>query len=372
MLKFPLKLITAISFFGCAVNSFAVVQQSFTIPLSLGYESNPTLSASNEQPISRVTLAPSYSITSEQGPNQWFSNASFSSIRTSDQTISQDRNDPSLNLGWKRDYETGQFGITGLLNDQSTRVSELTDSGLVSGDNTRKTRTIAINWQDKINDRTSLTLGSSASDVSFTGQNTAGLVDFRNEVSNAKLGYSLSEQTEIFSQISYSLFKPEAMNSVSSEIKSINVGGEWSATEAFNLTASVGLNESKSENAESNQSKQASLIMQYKALRSSSDLNLSRTQSGNSTGGLSIINLLSLGWTYSLSERENIAFDYSWTQNLSANTVESQQVSASYTKEFSLSWDFRLSAEHKTREDQQTNTSSSSIMASIIYKLTDF
>ena len=84
-----LKLTTGILTLSLSVNTFAATVQSLTLPLTFGYESNPQLSASNEQSISRVTLNPSYSITSNQGPNQWFTNASFSFVRTSDQSISQ-------------------------------------------------------------------------------------------------------------------------------------------------------------------------------------------------------------------------------------------------------------------------------------------
>ena len=372
MISFFLKLITAICFFGLVTNSYAAVVQSITIPISVGYESNPIYSSSNEQSISRVTATPSYSITSEQGPNQWFSNASFSFIRSSDQTISQDRNDPTLNLGWKRNYETGQFGITGLLNDQSTRVSELIDSGLVSGDNTKNIRTLSANWLNNISDRTSLTLSSSATVISFSGQTTTGLVDSRNESFNAKLGYTINEKLQNFIQISASNFKPEGASSLESKTKSVDLGIIWNASEKLNISASIGSNEVQSGNNVKNENWQAGISTQYITLRTNSNLGLSRSQSPSSTGRVNETDQLTADWSYNLSERDNFALGLTWGQNLTLNKTKTKQFSANYTRELSLSWDFRLSAEHKAREDPLTNTSSSSIMASIIYKLTDF
>ena len=372
MMSSYLKLTTVIFLFSISVNALAATVQSLTLPLTLGYESNPQFLVNNKKSINRVTLNPGYSITSTQGANQWFTNASLSLVRTSDQTISQDRNDPSLNLGWKHDYETGQFGVTGFLNDQSTRVSEFIDSGLVSGDNTKKTRTLSVNWLNSLNDRVSLTLNGSATDVTFDGLTTTGLVNYRNEFSNVKLSYTLSEQTEIFTQISYSLYKPEGASNLNSETKSIDLGITWNVSEKFNMTASAGANETKSGNTDNNKNWQASLSMQYATLRTNSHLSLSRSQSPGSTGSLNESNQFAVGWSYSLSERDNIALDLSWRQNLTLNNTETKQFSANYTRELSLSWDFRLSAEHKARDDQLTNVSSSSIMASIIYKLPDF
>ena len=166
-MRFNLKLVTTTSLLLVSVQSVAVTVQSLTIPFSVGYESNPQLSVSNEQSISRITLNPSYSLTSNEGPDQWNATASFSAIRTSDQILSQNRNDPSLNVGWTHSYETGSFSVTGLANQQSTRVSELTDSGIISGDNTKKAYTASVNWLNNLSDRTSLTLGSSRNEAKF-------------------------------------------------------------------------------------------------------------------------------------------------------------------------------------------------------------
>ena len=372
MMSFSLKSITGILLVSISANSFAVTVQSLTMPLAVGYESNPQLSATNKNAISRVTLNPNYSITSNDGPNQWFSTASLNLVRTSDQDISQDRNDPSLNVGWKHDYEIGQFSVTGFLNDQSTRVSEFTDSGLISGDNTKTTRSLSVNWRNSLTDRTSLTLGGSVTEASFHGTTTTDLVNYINETSNVRLGYTLSEKTEVFTELFYSVYRPEATNSLDSKTKSLNLGITWSANERLNLTASAGLNESKTENTNSDQNWQASLDMQYATLRTNSHFSLSRSQSASSLGSITESNRLLVDWSYDLSERDNVEFQVSWLQNLTPNTTETEQFSANYTREISLAWDFRLSAEHKAREDDLTNASSSSIMASIIYKLSDF
>lgn len=370
MNSFSSKLILGLYVLSLSANTFAAVEQSLTLPLSFAHESNPRYSTTNEQPINRSTLTPNYSVTSNHGANQWYSTASLSIVRTSDQSISQDRNDPSLSLGWTHSYETGLFSVTGLINEQSTQVSELTDSGIITGDSTKKTQSISTSWRNNLSERTSITLGGSATKNSFNGIATTGLEGFQSESSSLSLNYSLSEQTEIFTQFTYARNKPKS-SSATSNTKSINFGATWTISDKTNTTLSVGGNESKNNNSVSN-SVQASINTSYATPRTNTQLSLSRSQSPSSLGGFNESQQLALGWSYSLSERDDFGLNVSWRENLSLNTTQIKQLSVNYSHVLSLSWNFSLSAIHNTREDMLTSVSSSSIMANIIYNLPEF
>ena len=370
MMSFPSQYYIGLLLLNFTANSIAATSQSLTLPLSFAHETNPLYSTSDKRPISRVTLTPQYSITSNKGANQWLSTASLNLVKTSDQSISQDRRDPSLNIGWNHDYETGQFSVNGLLNDQSTQVTEFTDSGLISGDNTKKTRTVSVGWRNTLTDRTSLTVGGSTTNASFHGVTTAGLVNYKNESSNAKLSYALSEQTDVFSQLAYSRYLPE--NSANtSNTKSIDLGFTWTASEKINTTVSIGANETE-DNTNRSESWQASINSNYATPRTSTQFSLSRSLAPSSIGSFSESNQFALDWSYSLTERDNISLNMSWRENLSTNNTTTKQISANYAKELNLSWDFRLTTAHNSREDKLTNVSSNSIMASVVYKLPDF
>lgn len=370
MMLFPSQYYTGLLLVSLTANTFAATSQSLTLPLSFAHETNPLYSTSNKRSINRITLTPQYSIASNKGSNQWMSTASLNLVRTSDQSISQDRNDPTLNLGWTHDYETGQFSVKGLLNDQSTQVTEFTDSGLISGDNTKKTRTVSVNWRNSLTERTSLTLGGNITNASFHGVVTTGLVNYKNESSNGKLSYALSEQTDVFTQLTYSRYLPENSTNTSNS-KSVNLGFTWTVSEKINTTVSVGANETESGNS-SNESWQASVNSNYATPRTNTQFSLSRSVAPSSIGSFIESNQLALGWSYSLTERDNISLNMSWRENLSTNKTITNQISANYAKELNLSWDFRLTTAHNSKEDKLTNVSSNSIMASIVYKLQDF
>ena len=367
-----LKITTSMFLYAATFNVYASIEQSLTLPLTFEYESNPQLSVSNEQSIKRVTLTPSYSITSNQETNPWFVNASLRVERSSDEDISQDRDDPSINLGWTHHYETGQFGVTGRLIDESTRISEFSDSGLVRRDNTNKTRALSVNWLNNLSDRTSIALDGTTTLVAFVGPSTTGLVDYRDDSISTTLNYNLSEQLQTFVQVSFSLYQPDVVNSLNTETRSMNLGVDWEVNEKLNMSASIGPNKAIREDQVFRTSWQGSFSMQYATLRTRSNLSLSRDQSPSSTGNLEESNRIATGWSYSLTERDNIAFDLSWRQNLTLIKNETLIFSTNYTRELNLSWDFSLSAEHRVRDDRLTKASSSSIMASIIYKLPEF
>ena len=350
------------------------VEQSLTIPLSYEFESNPALSISDEKSATLTSLAPSYSLFSTHEINPWFINLALRAVRSSDQTISQNRDNPSLGLGWTHHYETGQFVVSGLTSEQSTRSRELTDSSLVSGDNTRKSDSLSVNWLNNLSDRASLNLGGDSTRVKFTGLATTGLVNFRNETASTKINYSLNEKVDTSVSFSSSRYLPESTTINEATTNAFNLGLSWNASKQFILNTSAGLNETVFKNNAQAKKKswQAMLSMQYNTLRSNSLINLSRSQSPDSTGSINETNRIAAGWTYSLSEKENLIFDLNWWQNLTLNKAKTSQYSVKYTRQISLSWDFSLSAAHRISELQQGNASNTSVMTSVIYKLPEF
>lgn len=371
------RLTMSIFFLCVTTNTIAATQQDFILPLTFEHESNPSLTVTDEQSINRVILVPDYSLLINQGTVQWSANASLRIERSSDQMISEDRNDPTLSLGWRHTYETGQFGITALLNNQSTRITEFVASGQqVSGDNTQKNRMVSVDWLNALSDRTSLILNGSVTNMTFDGLNTTGLVDYRNESVTARLSYTFNEQMETFTQLFFSTFEPGDINSIHSETKGFNLGLTWNVNEKLNMTTSAGtsytISKSNVQNATTNKSWQAMLNLQYNTLLNTSYLSFSRSLIPGSSGSINETNQIEAGWTYSLSDRDNIGFNISRGQNLTLNNIETNSFSVNYARQISLSWDLRLAATHRNIDNNLSNVSSNNVMASIIYNLSDF
>lgn len=350
------------------VNAFSLTfQQSFTLPLSLEYETNPRLLASNKQSVRRTSLKPAYSIMAIQENNQYSIDLGANIERSSNQSASEDRDDPNITLGWTHDYETGQFGITADFSKQSTRVSEFDETGLVTTDNTRETRSVGANWTTSLSDRYTLDTNAEVTKVEFDSQ-TGSLNDFDNKAISSQLNYSLSDTVETYVRVSLSRFEP--VSTSSTNFRSVDVGSSWDVSEQLAVDGSIGIN--KTSGADSASGWQAMFNAEYNTARSISTFGLSRSRSPSGQGVINESNQLSAGWTYNLSDIEDLGLDFNYRENLTSNKNDTVRVIANYTRELSRQWDFTLSAQHRNRDDRFSNVSSNSLSATIVYKLPDF
>jgi len=343
------------------------LQQSITLPLSLEYESNPRLASNNKESARRSTLKPDYSLMATQGNDQFFVNLGLNIERSSNQSASADREDPRLGLAWTHTYAKGQFGLTANFSEQSTRISEFEDTGLVANDNTRQTRSIGANWNTALSERYTFALNADVTKVEFDNQ-AGSLNDYDNKSINARLGYSVSEQLESYARVSFSRFEPASNNKTS--FRSIDVGVSWAVNEQFNIDGNVGINRTSGSNSESGW--QAMLDASYMTERTQTSAGISRSRSPSGSGVINESNQFTAGWTYNLSGKENLGVNFNYRENLTSNRNKTARLLASYTRALAPEWDFRLSASHRNRDDETSDASSNSFTATIIYKLSDF
>ena len=347
------------------VNSFALTfQQSLTLPLSLEYESNPRLSPNNQQSARRTTLIPAYTLMATQGNDEFSIDLGLNIERSSNQSASADREDPSVGLGWSHTYETGQYGLTANFSEQSTRISEFDDTGLSTNDNTRQSSSIGGNWSTALSDRYTFTLDGNITKAEFDST-TASLNDFKNKNVNAQLGYSVNEQIESYVRVAFSRFEPATGNK--SNTRSIVLGADWDVSEQLSVNGNLGVNKTGSDSGW-----QAMLDANYMTARTQTQFGLSRSRSPSSAGIINESNQLSAAWSYDLSAKENLGVNFNYQENLSANESETMRLSANYTRALAPEWDFRISASHRNRDDSISSASSNSLTATIIYKLSDF
>ncbi len=342
-------------------------KQSLNLPLALEYETNPRLSSSNKEPARRTTLIPAYTLMATQGNDQFEVKLGLNIERSSNQSASADREDPNVSVDWSHTYETGQFGVTANFSKRSTRFSEFNDTGTVTNNNTRQTRALGGNWTTALSDRYSLSFNADLTKVTFDSL-TGGLNDYDNKSINTQLTYSLNEQVDLFSRVSLSRFEP--VSNSATNFRSVDVGGAWSLSDNFSIDASVGINETGGSNGESGW--QASFDSTYSLERSNLTAGLSRSRAPSGSGVIRESNQLSAGWTYNLSEKENVAVNISYRENLGINKNDTMLFSADYTRALAPEWDVKLSARYRNRDDTINSVSSNIFTATIIYKLPDF
>ncbi len=387
MLLSLFKLAVGILLLSFTTNTIAETLQSFTLPLSYQVEGNPRLFVNDSliESVNRVILVPAYSLMIDQGTEQIFANASLHIERSSNQIISEDRNDPSINIGWLHEYSKGQFDISALVIDRSTRESEFDQSSIVRFDNTRQNRSLLFNWLQSLGARTSITLNTEATNVGYAKQ-TIGLSDFKYGLIGATWSYTTNGQVDIFTTFSYIGYMSDGTNTVrsnESNAESIDIGIKWTVNEKVDITSSIGLNQRYQLLGLSNSSAvydestiaswQGLLNIQYMTLRTNTQLGITKGLSPLSSGIVET-NQLRVAWNYSLTERQQVGFNFGWRERLERIRIRTMNILANYIYEITPSWDFILTAENRNRVDSSNLATaySNSLMISIVYKIPEF
>ncbi|MDP2248790.1 MAG: hypothetical protein Q8J65_11700, partial [Nitrosomonadales bacterium] len=205
-----LKLIAALVATACCVTAqAATLNHDVSLPLLAEYDSNPFLTSSDEEEsIWRYTARPGYKLSIIEDRDLWFIDASVLVQRSSNRDILDDREDPKLVLGWKRDFERSTFDIDATYEESATRLVELTGSGLVGNDITQRGKSIGANWVGSLSDRWTLGLNADYLEVDYD-QNDSGFANYTNAVVGSILSYSVNERMDATFEVSHSRLKSD-------------------------------------------------------------------------------------------------------------------------------------------------------------------
>ena len=212
-------------------------RQSGSVPMTLEYDSNPTLSANNKQSVWRTKILPAYNLIGTYGVDEIKAGLALRIERSSDEAISQNREDPILSLGWRRLTQTGEFGLVANYEQASTRFTELEETGQQLRDGTRTTQSLAGNWRSTISERSTLSADGNYKQVSY---DQGGLTNYANLTAGLTYSYAWSERIEPFVRGTASHYEPSGSTLPSSDHTSLMGGVKWKASEYLEWTAQAG------------------------------------------------------------------------------------------------------------------------------------
>ena len=175
-----------------------VVLQDASVPMGVEYDTNPRLLSTNKQSIWRYIATPRYSIAAVADRDRWYSDISLRLERSSDKSLSVDREDPNVLIGWQRDGERDRFSLIGRYNKASTRFTEFDETGLVDGTASSTTRSVAANWSRSMTERLNLSLGGQYLTTGYSGGN---FTDYSTKSLNSTLTYDFNERVRPFIQV---------------------------------------------------------------------------------------------------------------------------------------------------------------------------
>lgn len=354
---------------GCTFGSVPVQagdwQQSVSLPATLERNSNLPLSATKRQGVSRLIIMPAYSLAGDYGIDQLKAGLGLSVERSSDQSVSMNREDPSLQLGWRHLTETGDFSLTTKYDQVSSRLTELQETGLATADSSRKTWFLGGNWRSAVTELSTLTTDADYKTVRYdAGTQT----NFNNISAGISWNYGWSERIEPFLRVSVSHYDPDkiTVTAATSDYYAATAGVKVKASEHLEWTAQGGRNRVVARTTDTGW--QGSLAMQYRGDRYDAALNVGRSVTTSGDGGFVASDLAAGTFSYAIDERSGLGLSASWQDNKGSTPNTMQQLGAWASRELSHFWNARLYYQHKLRsEDHQPDAVGDVLGVTLVY-----
>lgn len=341
-----------------------IIQKQFAMPILVEFDTNPTM-APVAKSLWRSALSPRYGLSYNNDVGQWYANGTLRIERTSDQTVSINREDPALDAGWKRQMATGEYGVSFHYDEVSSRTSQLDETGSVGGDNTRITKSIALVWQKYLNEKLSLALNAATSRMTFDG----GGINSRTYNGSVMLGYSWNEKNEPYVRFATNRYAPDG-DSDPTDFYSGVAGFKWVSSQYLSGDVNAGLNRIYGVTQDTGWQAEAKIV--YAAEKSSLTLGLSRSLSPAGNGGFLESEQAKAGFQYVLSDRSRAGLDVALRRNRDANASETRQAGAWYARELSPFWNLRASLQHRESSNNIQNASGNVLGLSLVFSLPDF
>ncbi len=280
-------------------------QQAGSARFLAEYDSNPTLSATYLGSVRRALVEPEYSIKGVLGNNELKTGIALQIERSSDESLSQNRDSPSVFLDWVHKRQGSEFGISSKYAEIATRDSVIDGTGTVPVASTRASRIVSARWNKSMSERNTLTVDGAYEDVSYQG---GTYYDYSSKSGNLRLDHALSETSTASLSMTGEKYLPDG-GGPSSELVYALVGLDWKVEQIeFNLQVGnfKGRNDAGPLGGAS---------MHYIGQRTDIVLNARRQVTSSGLGGLVKVEEANGNLNYALGPRSNLGVDLGWRRN---------------------------------------------------------
>lgn len=339
-------------------------QHTVSSRVSTEFDTNPALSPTYPGAVKRLLFEPSYALTGRVGANDLKAGLALHLARSSNQTLSQNRDGPSVFFDWLRQSDVGEFGISSKYAEIATRDAGIDATSLVPITSTRASRALSGSWSKALSERSTLLADGAYEGVSYKG---GTYVDYATRSAGIKFSYALSERSTTFLRVSGEKYEPVG-GGQSSRLARVVLGLNWKA-ESVDLTMQAG----KSKGG-GNTDLQGSAAVQYTGQRTLLALNVDRQVVPSGMGGFVKADQVRGSWSYALSERSNAGIDLDWRKNRSIAINNIRTTSGVWLqRNLNPLWGVRTYYLHNNiKGGAVTGASSNTLGLSLVYTNPDF
>lgn len=357
--------------FGCLSQVQPLYALEFTtnfyLPTSINYDSNLQMLEKDEESVSFYNVAPRLTLVGADEVNTVNLDGSILFQRSSDDQVSESRRDPTVGLGWIRDFTKGQFSLSTNYNKTSTRVSELRRTGVVFTDGSAINRSINAGLSYLLTEKLNLSTGLGFQEIKYSG---AGLSDFSSKSASAKLSYLYSQQLSPYVQFSINKYQNDtnAINSLvgsdTSYSRNLMVGYAYQISPQTEYSIAAGVNRVSS----AGNGWIGAASMRY-AINAKSNMSgsISRSIVATGLGGFEKTDSMSINYTYDVNQSNHLGADIGWNINRALNDSRFKQINGFYSHDISNNWDVRTYAQYRTLQGGNTSANGYQVGVSLSY-----
>ncbi|MBH3426243.1 hypothetical protein [Pseudomonas alkylphenolica] len=346
----------------------AVWQSSAVVPTTVEYDSNPLLLTSQEKGVTRTIIAPDFSLVGTYGRDELRMGLGVQVMRSSDTSIVDDREDPSVLLGWQRETDRGRFGLKGQYIESSTLSGAVQDTGVVATDGTQKMSMLTANWSSAITERSTLenetTYSHARYDINtLTGYDELGTVLTWN--------YAWSERTTLYTGVGARRYEPQDDTTASaSNSYTPLVGVKYQLSERWETDVHAGVN--KVSGDDGGQRGEGGVSLRYTGDLADARLSAERSTVASAEGGFAEIDTVRGIWSYAATELTRVGLDAAWQDSKGQTPNTLQTYGAWASREFSPFCDLRLSLQYKERQQDNLPDAEGTIVGlTLTYRFPD-
>lgn len=347
------------------------VQQSFSMPMGMEFDSNPELLPGDTGSVVRYRWLPQYTYSRISDAAEWSVVLGARLERSNNTQLSDNRQDPSAQFKWQQTSPTASWGVNAGYAKVSTRATEFEQTGLVTSDRTQTNQNLGANWSQMLTERLSAQASISQQSVDY---DTAALTSYSNTSVSVGLSHDWSEAEKLSLNLTGSHYSPDAgglTTTQSSNSTGFMLGYGAILTPEFDWQAQLGVMHFTGTNADTTW--QGNLQINHKAERFTSSLSLGRSAAtSGQVGGFTTSNALRLQTQYALSERSNAGVQYSQTRNASLTGNRTSTLGANYSLEVTPFWRFEASLQRKTADKPTGQASATVVGINFNYAHPDF
>lgn len=344
----------------------AAWEQAISARISTEYETNPAMLSTSTGDVWRTLLEPGYMIIGKFGEDELRTGLGLQISRSSNQSLSQDRDSPSAFIDWLRQLDTGEFGVSSKYAEVATRNADIDATGQVPVASKRSSRTLTGRWKKDFSERSTLSADGMHESVFYTG---GIFVDYVTRSASMMFSYILSERNQPFLKALYADYEP-AGGGPANRLESVAIGLNWN--ESDNLGGSVQIGKSRIDDTDAGT--QGAATLQYTGQKTRLNLGAARHVSASGLGGFVTVDQIIGNWGYTLSELSSAGLDLLWQQSKSSTAENIRTSSGAWLQnELNTYWILRTYFQHNTLQLVGVDRAYSNILGfALVYTRNDF